>query len=337
MQTRNFLRGLLLKAPALAAPAACAALSALTAAQAQESTRYPIKPVTLIVPTAAAGGTDTLARVFGEALGKSLGQPVVIDNRPGANGILGTEQAARAAPDGYRLLFTYAAAMVVNPSLYRKLPFDPLKDFAPIVQIGRAGNLLLARKDLPVNNLKEFVDYAKAHPGKLNYCSWGTGSGGHLAMESLIKQAGLKMTHVPYKGSMPCVQDLMGGQVDAAFADISSTVGVVRAGAVKPVAYSGPSRLPALPNVPTMTESGFPFTNYGWYGLFAPAGTPPAIVKRINEAINAAFKDPAVVQRMNEFNIPDLPANTPQEFSATVRQDLNDWGTLVKSVGITLD
>lgn len=328
-----------LRRPMLASTAfaAFSAMLPFAPAQAQDSTRYPSKPVTIIVPTAPAGGTDTLARVFGEALSKSLGQPFVIDNRPGANGILGTEQAARAAPDGYRLLFTYAAAMVVNPSLYKKLPFDPLKDFASIAQIGRAGNLLLVRKNLPVNNLKEFVEYAKTHPGKLNYCSWGAGSGGHLAMESLIKQAGLKMTHIPYKGSMPCVQDLMGGQVDAAFADVSSTVGVVRAGSVKPVAYSGPSRLPSLPNVPTMTEAGFPFKNYGWYGLFAPAGTPPDIIRRVNEAVNAAFKDPAVVQRMNDLNIPDLPVNTPQEFGATVRQDLSDWSALVKAVGVTLD
>ncbi|WP_423459108.1 Bug family tripartite tricarboxylate transporter substrate binding protein [Ottowia sp. VDI28] len=328
-----------IRRPTLASTAfaAFSAMLPFAPAQAQDSTRYPSKPVTIIVPTAPAGGTDTLARVFGEALSKSLGQPFVIDNRPGANGILGTEQAARAAPDGYRLLFTYAAAMVVNPSLYKKLPFDPLKDFASIAQIGRAGNLLLVRKNLPVNNLKEFVEYAKTHPGKLNYCSWGAGSGGHLAMESLIKQAGLKMTHIPYKGSMPCVQDLMGGQVDAAFADVSSTVGVVRAGSVKPVAYSGPSRLPSLPNVPTMTEAGFPFKNYGWYGLFAPAGTPPDIIRRVNEAVNAAFKDPAVVQRMNDLNIPDLPVNTPQEFGATVRQDLSDWSALVKAVGVTLD
>jgi len=298
---------------------------------------YPDKPVTLIVPTAAAGGTDTISRLIADALSKSLKQPFIIDNRPGANGILGTELAARATPDGYKLLFTYAAAMVVNPSLYRKLPYDPLKDFAPVAQIGRGGNLLLVRPDLPVKTLKEFVAYAKARPGKLNYCSWGSGSGGHLAMESLKKQAGLSMTHVPYKGSGPCVQDLMGGQVDAAFADMSSTVELVRAGRLKALANSGPSRIPMLPDVPTMTEAGYPFGNYSWYGVLAPAKTPPAIVKKLNAAVNQVLKDPAVVQRLRELNFTDLPQNTPEQFAATMQKDLHDWSVLVKDIGLTLE
>lgn len=334
MKTKYFVRRSVLAAAALVA---FNAFSSFAVAQTQGATSYPVRPVTIIVPATPAGGTDTIARLFSDALGKAMGQPFIIENRPGANGILGTELVARAAPDGYKLLFTYAAAMVVNPSLYKKLPFDPLKDFAPVAQIGRGGNLMLVRKDLPVNTLAEFVAYAKARPGKLNYCSWGTGSGGHLAMESLIKQAGLKMTHVPYKGSAPCVQDLMGGQVDAAFSDVSTIMGFVRGGNVKPLAYGGPGRLPALPNVPTMTEAGYPFKNYGWYGFFAPIGTPSDIVNRLNRVVNAALKDPTVIQRMKELNFTDLPANTPEEFGATVRQDLSDWGALVKSVGVTLD
>ena len=318
---------------------ASGALAALAtgAGHAQGSDAYPDKPVTLVVPTAAAGGTDTIARVMADALGKTLKQTFVIDNRPGANGILGTDVVARAAPDGYRLLFTYAAAMVVNPSLYKKLPYDPLKDFAPVAQIGRGGNLLLVRKDLPVSTLKEFVAYAKARSDQLSYCSWGNGSGGHLAMESLKKQAGLVMTHVPYKGSSPCVQDLLGGQVDAAFADMSSTVELVRAGRLKALANSGPSRIPMLPDVPTMTEVGYPFTTYSWYGLLAPAKTPPAVVKKLSEAVNRALKDPAVVQRLRELNFTDLPQNTPEQFAATIRQDLRDWGALVKDIGVSLE
>ncbi|MDA7416867.1 tripartite tricarboxylate transporter substrate binding protein [Xenophilus arseniciresistens] len=312
-------------------------LAGTFAAHAQNAERYPERPVTLIVPTAPAGGTDTIARLFADALGKAMKQSFVVDNRPGANGILGTETAARAAPDGYRLLFTYAATMAINPSLYKKLPYDPLKDFAPIAQIGRGGNLLMVRKDLPVNTVKEFVAYVKARPDNLSYCSWGAGSGGHLAMESLKKQAGLVMTHVPYKGTAPCVQDLLGSQVDAAFADISSTVEIARSGRVKVLAYGGAGRMPMLPDVPTMTEAGYPFSNYSWYGLFAPAKTPPAIVKRLNEAVNQALKDPAVVQRMRELNFTDLPVETPEQFAATIRQDLNDWGSLVKAVGLSLD
>jgi tripartite-type tricarboxylate transporter receptor subunit TctC len=318
---------------------ACGALAAwvATASHAQGPEAYPDKPVTLVVPTAAAGGTDTIARLIADAVGKSLKQTFIVDNRPGANGILGTDLVARGTPDGYRLLFTYAAAMVVNPSLYKKLPYDPVKDFAPVAQIGRGGNLLLVRKDLPVKTLKEFVAYAKARPDKLSYCSWGNGSGGHLAMESLKKQAGLVMMHVPYKGSGPCVQDLLGGQVDAAFADMSSTVEIVRAGRLKALANSGPSRIPMLPDVPTMTESGYPFTTYAWYGLLAPAKTPPAIVKKLNEAVNQALKDPAVVQRLRELNFTDLPQNTPEQFTATIQQDLRDWGALVKDIGLTLE
>ncbi|BEP50902.1 tripartite tricarboxylate transporter substrate binding protein [Variovorax sp. V116] len=314
--------------------AACG-LAALTAASHAQADSYPDKPVTLVVPTAPAGGTDTIARLIADALGKKLKQTFIVDNRPGANGILGTDLAARAAPDGYRLLFTYAAAMVVNPSLYKKLPYDPLKDFAPVAQVGRGGNLLLVRKDLPVKTIQEFVAYAKARPDKLSYCSWGNGSGGHLAMESLKKQAGLVMTHVPYKGSGPCVQDLVGGQVDAAFADISSTVEIVRAGRIRALANSGPSRIPMLPDVPTMTESGYPFTTYAWYGLLAPAKTPPAVVKKLNEAVNQVLRDPAVVRRMYELNFNDLPQNTPEQFAATIQKDMRDWGALVKEIGLT--
>lgn len=319
--------------------ALAAALASATCgtAHAQGAAGYPSRPVTLVVPTAAAGGTDTIARLFADALGKAMKQPFVVDNRPGANGIIGVESVAKGPADGYRLLFTYAATMAVNPSLYRKLPYDPLRDFAPIAQIGRGGNLLLVRKDLPVNTLQEFVSYAKTHPDTLNYCSWGLGSGGHLTMESLKKQAGITMTHIPYKGSSPCVQDIMGGQVDAGFGDTSSTVELVKAGRVKALAHSSSGRLPSLPEVPSMTEAGYPFKNYSWYGIFAPAKTPPAIVARLNEQVLRALRDPALIQRMRELNFSDLPLTTPQQFTQTLRQDLDDWSQLVKETGVQLD
>ncbi|MFT3779123.1 MAG: tripartite tricarboxylate transporter substrate binding protein [Ottowia sp.] len=321
----------------LKAAMALALLAGAMAAHAQGADKYPDKTVTIVVPTAPAGGTDTIARMFADALGKTFKQTFIVDNRPGANGILGVDFAAKGPPDGARVLFTYTASVAINPALYKKLPFDPVKDLAPVAQVGRAGNLMLVRKDLPVNTLKEFVAYAKANPDKLNYCSWGNGSGGHLTMENLKKQAGLVMTHVAYKGSVPCVQDLMGGQVDAAFADISSTVEVVKAGRVKAIAYSGPGRLPMLPDVPTLNESGYPFDNYTWYGFFVPAKTPPAIVDKLNAAIVGALKDPAIVKRLHEMNFTDIPLTTPQQFSATLAQDLKDWSALVKSVGVTLD
>ncbi len=318
--------------------ALAAALASATCgtAHAQDTAGYPSRPVALIVPTAAAGGTDTIARLFADALGKAMKQPFVVDNRPGANGIIGVDSVAKAPADGYRLLFTYAATMAVNPSLYRKLPYDPLKDFAPIAQIGRGGNLLLVRKDLPVNTLQEFVSYAKAHPDTLNYCSWGLGSGGHLTMESLKKQAGITMTHIPYNGSSPCVQDIMGGQVDAGFGDTATTVELVKAGRVKALAHST-QRLPSLPEVPSMAEAGYPFKNYSWYGIFAPAKTPPAIVARLNEQVLRALRDPVLVQRMRELNFSDLPMTTPQQFTQTLIQDLDDWSQLVKETGVQLD
>jgi tripartite-type tricarboxylate transporter receptor subunit TctC len=295
---------------------------------------YPERPIAFIVPTAPAGGTDTIARIFADGLSKELGQPVIIENKPGANGIVGVDTGARSAPDGYRLLFTYAATMVVNPHLYKKLPFDPVKDFEPIVQLGRGGNLLLVNVDMPVKTLKEFVDYVKARPGQISYCSWGTGSGGHLAMESLAKQAKLTMTHVPYKGSMPCVQDLIGGQVQAAFADTSSTMELIRAGRVRVLAHSGFARLAQLPDVASMTEQGYPFKTYAWYGLLAPAKTPRAIVDTVNKAMNRVMADPQVRKRLAELNMTDMPPSTPEQFAATIQKDLTDWGALVKELDI---
>ncbi|MCD2341657.1 tripartite tricarboxylate transporter substrate binding protein [Ideonella azotifigens] len=317
--------------PCLLAPASHAAPAD------DAATSYPTRQITLIVPTAAAGGTDTVARLFAPALAQLLKQPVLVENKPGANGILGADAVAHAPPDGHKLLFAYAAAMVVNPSLYRKLPYDTLRDFVPVVQIGRGGNLLLVRSDMPVKTLQDFVAYAKARPGQLSYCSWGAGSGGHLAMESLSRQAGLQMTHVPYKGTAPCVQDLLGGQVNAAFADTTSTVELVKAGKLRPLVNSGPARLPLMPDVPTMNEAGHPFTTYAWYGLFAPAGTPDAIVHKLNRVVNQLIQDPAIRRRMNELNTNEMQSNTPEDFAATIRQDLKDWGQLVRQTGVVLD
>lgn len=317
--------------------AALAVLALAGAASAQDAAHYPDKLVTLAVPGAPGGGLDIMARLFADQLGKVFQQRVIVDNRPGANGIIGTEFAAKGPPDGSRILFTYAAPMVINPALYKKLPYDTLKDFEPVAQVGRGGNVLLVKKDLPVNTVQEFVAYAKERPDKLSYCSWGNGSGGHLAMESLKKQAGLQIAHVPYKTTMGCTQDLMGGQVDAGFGDASSTIEPIKAGRIKALAYSGATRLPQLPNVPTMTQAGYPFTNYSWYGFFVPANTPPAIVNQLNEVINRIQQDPAVAKRLTELNLADRPITTPAEFAATIRKDLQDWNVLVKSIGVTLD
>jgi tripartite-type tricarboxylate transporter receptor subunit TctC len=321
----------------LAAVSCVVSLLCAPAAHAQSADAYPAKPVTLVVPTAAAGGTDVMARLFAERLAKGLGQTFVIDNKPGANGMLGTSLVARAAPDGYTLLFSYAAAHAANPSLYRNVPYDAAKDFVPIVQIGRVGNLILVRADSPVKTLKEFIDLVKSKPDQFSYCSWGIGSGGHIAMESLKKQTGMKMTHIPYKGNAPCIQDLLGGQVPFAFGDVSSNAAQVKAGKLRALAYSGPSRLPSLPDVPTMTEAGYPFTLYAWYGIFAPAGTPPVIVAKVNVEVNKALADPAIKERLAQLNIHDAPPNTPEQFAKNVRADLAGWGAVIRELDIKLD
>ena len=303
---------------------------------AQEA-NYPTKPVTLVVPTAPGGGTDIAARLFADELGKTMKQSFVVDNRAGGSAIIGTDNVAKAPPDGYRLLFGFSAPIVMNPALFKKLPYDPMKDLVPIAQIGQGGLVLLVRKDLPPSTLKDFVAYAKANPEKLNYCSWGGGSGGHLTMESLKKQAGITLTHIPYKGASPCAQDVMGGQIDAAFIDGLAAHKALTGGRVKALAYSGPARVPYMADVPTLTESGYPFKNYSWFGVFAPAKTPPAIIKRLNEEINKAQQDPAVIKRLEAVGFTDLPKRTPEEFNAVIKQDLQDWSELIKSVGITLD
>ena len=223
-------------------------------APAQTTADYPTRAVTLIVPTAAGGGTDVFSRLFADRLSKMFNQTFIVDNKPGANGINGTGVAARAEPDGYTLLFTYAAAYVGNPALMPNLPYDVEKAFTPIAQIGSIGNMVLVPPDFPAKNLPEFVAYVKARPGKLNYCSWGQGSGGHFLMESLKKQASLDMQHIPYKGNALCMQGLLGNQVETAIGDVSSNIQLVKSGKLRALAYGGPRRLDVLPEVPTMTE-----------------------------------------------------------------------------------
>lgn len=295
---------------------------------------YPQRPVTVVVPASPGGGTDAVARVMADALSRSLGQPFVVQNQPGANGLLGNAWVARAQPDGYQLLFTYGATLMVNPLLYRQPGYDPLRDFEPVAQIGRGGTLLLVSTRLPVRTLGDFVRYARRRPNQLSYCSWGQGSGGHLAMASLLQDARLDLVHVPYKSSAACVNDLLGGQVGAAFADASLALPLVREGRLRALALSAEERLPALPQVPTLNESGYPFTAYSWMGLLAPAGTPAAIVRQLNAALNQALQQPAVRQRLAALQLTELPPLTPAQFKATLEQDRAEWARVVHKLGL---
>ena len=294
---------------------------------------YPNRPVTLVVPASASGGTDIVARLLAQALSDSLKQTFVVENHPGVNGILGLNDVAKAPADGYRLLFTYASSMVVNPSLYPWLPYDTLQDFAPIAQVGQGGAVLVARKDLPVQTLQELVDYTQTQPKTLHYCSWGQGSGGHVTMEYLKLQSGMRIAHRPYKSTNQCVQDIVDGHIDAGFVDMSSIIGLVQSGHLRALAHSSSSPLPMLKQVPSMAQAGYPLIqNYTWFGFFAPAETPKAVVQQLNTAILRILQDPTVVQRLQAANITDLPLRTPQQFANTVSADMLAWSKIVNAV-----
>ncbi|MCY0854128.1 Bug family tripartite tricarboxylate transporter substrate binding protein [Cupriavidus sp. D39] len=294
---------------------------------------WPDRPVRVIVASAAAGGTDALARVLAEQLGMAFGKPFVVENKPGANGLIASETVANAKPDGYTLLFTYAGAIVVNPSLYRRAQ-DPLKRFEPIALVGSFGNLLVASPTVPVHNIKELIDYAKRRPGQLSYGSWGIGSGGHLTMETFLKKANIAMTHAPYKGTAAVATDLQSGTLPVGWVDVSSQIGLVKAGRLVPLAVSGTTRMPQFPDVPTMGEQGYPFATTSWYGMFAPAGTPKALVDRLNQEVLRAIATPAMRERLTALNLPVAPALTPAQFRNVVADDTLTWHRIVQATGL---
>lgn len=300
---------------------------------------WPDKPVKVIVPGGAGSGTDIAARLVADSLSRAFGQPFVVDNKAGANGMIGTEAAARSPNDGYTLLFTYAAAQVVNQSLFAKVPYDGAKDFAAIAQVGAGGNLLVVPTDLPVNNLQEFIAYVKSKPANsLMYGSWGNGSGGHLSMEALKQQAGLAIQHVPYKNSAASNTDLIGGRIQVAFTSMASGLPLVQGGKMKAIAVSGPYHVPQLPNVKTMSEQGVKFDLVAWYGLFAPAGTPAAIVDALNKEVVKQISTPEVLEKWKKvLGLDEVPIKTPAQFQQTVRDDVREWGAIVKAGNIKVD
>ena len=305
-------------------------LPSLASAQAP----WPARPVRMIVGSAAGGGTDLFARLLAERFGALFGQAFIVDNKPGANGLLASEAAARAPADGYTLLFSYAGAMLINPMLHNKKNLDPLKDFEPIAQVGAVGNVLVVNAAFPVRNLKELAAYAKANPGKLSYGSWGIGSGGHLTMESFLASAGLQMTHAPYKGVAPLTSDLLGGVLQVGWIDVSSQVQQIQSGKLRAIAVSGTDHMPQLPDVPTMAEQGFPFDTMSWYGLFAPARTPADIVRQLHAASLKTIALPEFRARLASFNIANPPAPSIEEFRQRIAQDTRVWAGIVQAAGV---
>ena len=315
------------------ATAAAAALLPL-AANAQA---YPSKPITIIVPFSAGGTTDILARVVGQALTAELGQSVIIDNRAGAGGNIGGQLAARSQADGYTLFMGTVGTHAINESLYKKMPFDPIKDFAPLSRVANVPNLLVAHPSQPVKTVPEMIAYAKANPGKITFGSSGSGSSIHLSGELFKSMAKVDMVHIPYKGSAPAVNDLLGNQIAIMFDNMPSAIQHVRAGKLHAIAVTTAKRSPELPNVPTIAEAGVPgYEATSWFGLFAPAATPAPIVAKLNKAIVKVLGQADVKQKIADQG-GEIVAETPAQFAAFIKAETVKWGKVVKDSGASVD
>jgi tripartite-type tricarboxylate transporter receptor subunit TctC len=298
---------------------------------------WPTKPVRMVVPFPAGGTTDILARVIGQALTKDLGQSVIVDNRAGAGGNIGAQFAAKSPADGYTLFMGTVGTHAINQSLYKKLPFDPIKDFAPLTRVAMVPNLLVANPAKPYKNVKELIAYAKANPGKVNFGSSGSGSSIHLSGELFKAMAKVDMVHVPYKGSAPAVTDLLGGQIDVMFDNMPSAIQHVRNGRLRPLAVTTARRSPELPDVPTVAEAGVPgYEATSWFGMFAPAGTPAPVVARLNAALAKVLADPEVKKKLAEQGAEPY-SEKPEQFAEFIRQETAKWSKVVKDSGASVD
>jgi tripartite-type tricarboxylate transporter receptor subunit TctC len=297
---------------------------------------FPSKPVRLIVGFPPGGATDLVARAIQPRMSAGFAQQLVIDNRPGANGIIAGELTARADPDGHTILFGHIGVLVISPAI-QKVPFDPLRDFAPVGLAVSLQNILITHPTLAVHSLKEFIALAKAKPGQINYASSGIGSPGHLAAVLLDSMAKIQLNHIPYKGGGPAITDLLGGHVPAFFAVISTGVPHVQAGKVRGIAVTGRRRVDAVPDVPTIAEAGVPgYAATNWYGLLAPAKTPAAVIERINRELTAALKSPDVAEGLKTRGI-DATPDSPAEFAAFIRAETVKWRPILQQSGIKSD
>lgn len=298
---------------------------------------WPNKPITLIVPTPPGGTTDFSARLVAESMSKTLGVPVLVDNKPGGSGNIGNQFVARSKPDGYTLLVSYSGYHVGNPHLFKQAGWDPIRDFAPVGMMTVAPQVIAINPKLPINNLKELIAYAKKNPGKLNYASSGSGSIQHIAGELFKQQTGTFITHIPYRGSGPAVQDLMGGQVDMFITTPAGVVSQIQAGRLRGLAVTGKKRLGALPQMPTTDEAGLP--NYeldSWFAMFAPAGTNPEIIQKLNLALGSALNSPEARTRADGAGT-TIQTMTPAELGDFTRKELDRWGKVIQTSKMTVD
>jgi len=313
----------------------CAFISLLSLGATQAQTNYPTRPVKVVVAFAPGGGSDFIARLLSVKLGEKLGQPVIVENRPGAGGNLGAEFALKTSPDGYTLLLA-AASYTVNPSMY-KLSFDPTQDMTPIAQLARGPFVIAVNPKVPANNLKDLVALAKAQPGKLTYASAGNGSIVHMVSEYFLDVTNIDIVHVPYKGTSPALNDTIAGHTQVVFGTVASTLPFVKSGQLKALAVSTPKRLPALPNVPTAAESGFPqYQVTNWHGLIAPKGLPKDIQTKLNKAVNETLHGGSMEEGMNQDGL-TAAGGTPQEFGDLLKSEIDRWGALAKKRNIRAD
>jgi tripartite-type tricarboxylate transporter receptor subunit TctC len=316
---------------ACAVAGACLLAAAGTAAAAD----YPTRPVTIIVPSTPGGTLDRASRMLGEKLAERLGQPFVVEDRPGAGGIIGAQAVAKADPDGYTLLMSSSAAHVLVPLLRKHIPYDPLKDFVPLAFVANAPWVLVVNPSLPVNSVQDLIKLAKEKPGELAYASGGPGNPAHIYAELLKSMTGIDMRHVPYKGVSAALNDIVGGHVPLMFSDLLPAIPLITAGKLRALAVTSAERVPSVPQVPTVAESGVPgFDAVGWAMMAAPANTPPEIVKKLNDELKRALALPETKEWIVKNGLAPAPTRTPEELQRFVQAELSRWGKILERIGI---
>jgi tripartite-type tricarboxylate transporter receptor subunit TctC len=315
-------------------PAWTLVLTTILAAGAARADEFPSRPIRLVVPYAAGGGADSVARIVAKRVGETIGQPFVIENRGGAGSIIGTELVNKAEPDGYTLLMGQSGPISINPAVYKNLPYDPLKDFAPVTMTTAYPYLMVVSSALGVKTLQEFVALARSKPGELNYGTTGVGAANHLVTELFDGKAGIRMTHIPYRGTALAVTDLLAGHVQVVFADPISALPHINAGTLRALAVTSKERSTVAPDVPTISESGYPgFDAIAWHGILAPANTPPAIINKLNTEIVAALKDPET-KALLEKQAMQTVGNSPEAFASFIRQDIAVWKAVAEQAKV---